>query len=290
MTTAKIYIHAFKVSKTANSVPLETLINTISNHRISDRIRTVITSSVRIDRVKTDPINASGEKLTYIDFVKLRDTHGPGKASKDVAVNDIALAPDEYFGEETAALYIPQKKWLITQYNHYGVRPSAMAGYFSSYAANQANSYELTIKLDPDAQRRFLAANEVRRFEMALDLTKMRAKDRQQGIGLGTIAAIGADLDGAKLKITISVGTERKRRLTGRVKDALTQMIQHTDMVTSAQIAGRETPDGHIEVVDLLDEKLVTESHITIGPGRRLDQNERFRALAWAWSNWRNVL
>lgn len=290
MATAPIKIHAFKVDKAASSVPLETLIEQISNKRIADRERTVVTSSIRVDKVKTEKSSDGKESYLFLDFVKLRDTHGPGKATRDASVSDIQIAADEVFTEETAVLYIPEKKWLIAQYNHYGVRSSAIAGYFSSFATNQTNSYELNIKLDADAERRFQAANEVRRFEIGLDLTQMRAQDRTLGLGLGEVARIGAGMDGAKLKLVLSVGSERKRHLIGRVKDALKDMIDNTVMVTSAEIAGRENPDGHIDVVDLLDEKLAIESNITIGPGRRLDQAERFKALKSAWSGWRHLL
>ncbi|GAB3028632.1 hypothetical protein GCM10027285_08700 [Oleiagrimonas citrea] len=225
-----------------------------------------------------------------MDFVRFRDTHGPGKASRDHAVSDFDLGPDEYFGEETAALYVPESRWLLVQYNHFGVRPNAMASYFSYFDQQQTNSYELSIKLDPDAERRFMETNDVRRVELDLDLTQMRAADRDRGLGLGTVAQYGANLNGAKLKLTLSVGMDRKRRLGGQVKDAVTDMIQNSEMVTGAQIAGRETPEGQVEVIDLLEEKLTAEASITIGPGRRLDQEERFRALIWARNHWRDIL
>jgi hypothetical protein len=290
MTTAKIRINAFKVSKTQNSVPLETLITAIGNQRINDRERTVITTKLRLERIRTEQSRDANETYVYMDFVKLRDTHGPGKAARDTAVSDLAIAPDEVFTEEAAALYIPEKKWLIVQYNHYSVKASMIAGYFTAFANNQTNAYELKIKLDADAERRFLAQNEVRKMEIGLDLTQMRAADRALGMGLGEIARIGADLDGAKLKLVLSVGAERNRRLVGQIKDGIMQMIRRTNMVTSAEIAGRETPDGHVDVVDLLDEKLSVDAHITIGPGRRLDQAERFRALRNAWIGWRQLL
>ncbi len=135
-----------------------------------------------------------------------------------------------------------------------------------------------------------METNEVRRVELDLDLTQMRAKDRELGLGLGTMAAYGADLNGAKLKVVLSVGMERKRQLKARIKDGLMDMVQHSKMVIGAKLIGRETPEGQIEVVDLLDGKLIAEAIISIGPGRRLDQEERFRALISARNHWRESL
>ncbi len=88
-------------------------------------------SSVRIEKLTTRSNDAACETYKLVDFVKFRDTHGPGKASRIHALSDIDFAPDEYFGEETAALYVPETRWFLVQYNHYGVRSSAMAAYFS---------------------------------------------------------------------------------------------------------------------------------------------------------------
>ncbi len=67
----------------------------------------------------------------HLEFAKERQI-GPGRMSRTAAISNVGLLGDELFGEETAALYLPSKKWLLVLNNHYGVGPSRMSEYFNA--------------------------------------------------------------------------------------------------------------------------------------------------------------
>jgi hypothetical protein len=290
MDTAPIRIHLFKVDESHAAITLEAMIDRANADDIESRIRRVGFGEVRLDLVEKRRDRNTGDRLWYLDLTKLRDTFGPGKAARDRVVEDLDLSADEVFGEETAGLYLPDQRWLLLQYNHYGVRPSAVAGYFSGYLANQPNVYELDVKIDADAERRFFSKNDIRRFEIGIDLHEMSEAHRAHGNSLTQVAELGEELGGAKLKLVISVGAARKETLAARTKDMIADFVRNTEGISHAEIAGRETQHDQIEVVDLLEQKLVFGDDVAVSPGRRVLPADRFKALRRAYGNWRHIL
>ena len=76
---------------------------------------------MRLELVKTS--NILNFPVYLLDFVKKREV-GLGRMADATAIKDIKLDHGENFGEETAALYIPKKKWL-----------AAIIVFMSAYAA-----------------------------------------------------------------------------------------------------------------------------------------------------------
>lgn len=290
MDKAPIRIHLFKVNENNAETTLEAMIDRVNADSIENRIRRVGFGEVRLDLVENRKDKNTLDRLWYLDLTKLRDTFGPGKAARDRAVEDLDLDADEVFGEETAGLYLPDQQWLLLQYNHYGVRPSAVASYFSAYLANEANIYDLIVKIDADAERRFFSKNDIRRFEIGIDLHEMSQAHRAQGNSLTQVAELGEQLGGAKLKLVISVGASHKETLAARTKDMIADFVRNTAGISHAEIAGRETQYDQIEVVDLIEQKLVFGDDVPVSPGRRVLPADRFKALRRAYGTWRHLL
>lgn len=283
MDTARVHFHLFKASNTrAGGRSLESLIKIIDADALDQRIRK---GGVRLDSVQKVKTK-NGIRKWFLEFTKLRDTHGPGKTSRSKPVEDLDLADDEFFGEETAALFLPDSGFLIVQYNHFGVRPKAMQDYFSEYLENETNVYELTVRLDPDALQRFRKQAECTRLRVGIDISEMTDHDRSAGNALGEVAAAAAGLDAVQVEVTISVGRKKRHALSG-VKDTfLGFLAKNATAVTSAYVSGRETAQGAVEVIDLIHHKLVHGEDILPGPGRRLPFDDRKKALGKAYTRW----
>ena len=287
MDKATVYSHVYRVSMVEPTErPLRSLIDIIKRDELEDRIRAVGNGEVRLDQIKKER-TSDGVSLWYLDFTRFRDTHGPGRTTRRSPVTDIPLEDDDFFGEETAALFLPDTGHIIIQYNHFGVRPNAMLNYFSKYLAEEANVYAFNVLLDRDAERRFRRQRVIRRFEVGIDLSRMSAADRRAGNRLSDMAEIAADdWEGARMKILVSVGQERDRGLAN-VKQMLENFVLGNDAVVSAHVTGRETPGSEIESVDLIEEKLVYPAEIIPTSKRRLAQQDRFKMLRRAFALWR---
>lgn len=286
MDKADVHAHLFKVNASEQTErSMESLINVINQDELESRIRGAGTAEVRLDAIVKKKLK-DGTRLWYLDFTRFRDRYGPGKTKRHSAVADIPMEQDEFFGEEAAALYLPDYDYILVQYNHFGVRPSSMETYFSNYLMNEVNVYSFSVTLDMEADQRFRRQNQIRRFEIGVDLNKMSRADRQAGSSLGEIVQAGVDMEGARMKIILSVGRQRAG-LSGGVKAAIENLVLGNDAITTAQVTGRETASGETETVDLIEQKLVHVDEITPNDSRRLAKEDRFKLLKRAHTKWR---
>lgn len=283
----RVRFHLFRVQNEApDGMAFEDVIAEAERDQLRDRIRLAGLNRVRLDVIDELPAGDRLPRRWLLDFVKLSDTLGPGKAGADTAVEDLDIDEEEFFGHETAALYLPDSGYIIVQYNHHGVRPSAMAAYTSDYLRDIVNTFEFRIILDEDAEQRFRAQRQVRRFTLGIDLTALTHRDRQSGEALVQAAARAADMNGARMKIEITVGHDRQRSLQG-ARDFIERVLP-ADFTRSVIVAGRENPEDDIEVVDLIGQKLVYERELMPNAAHRLDIDDRRDALERTFLRWRN--
>lgn len=288
MEPVPVRANIFKIKPAeANQRSLESLLGVIDTHDLEDRIRNASGAGIRLDFVEKQTTTSSDSPRDFwlLDFTRLRVTHGPGRTSRNEQVSGFDLNDDEFFGEEAAALYLPQTNHIIVQYNHYGVRPSHIQSYLGEYLGNEANAFEFEVMLDDDAEAIFNAQTLIRRFEIGVDLSKLTAQQRARGDSLSDAAANAAAMHGARMRISISVGQSRHGYLSG-AKELLRKFLDGNEAVTTAIVSGRETAESETEVVDLIHHKLTHVDDITPGPDRRLPREDRFGLLLGALTKW----
>lgn len=284
MRKAKLQIHLFKVSNTAESGrSLEAMINSVANDDLEERIRSVGSGEVRLDAI--DKKKKNGVRKWYLDFTRIRDTHGPGKARRDTPVEGLDIGEDEFYGEEAAALYLPDKNYLLVQYNHYGVRPGSMQSYFSDYIDGEINVYSFSIALDKGAEARFKRGKYLTRFEIKVNVDDLTKAEREAGGALADAAAAAARLNARTMTITMSAGREKKRNLLG-AKETFWKFFHGSAAIQAAIVSSREKAEGQTEVIDLINEKLVHNVEVTPDMHRRLAAKDRYRALSQAYDKW----
>ncbi|HHA2904273.1 TPA: DUF6731 family protein [Stenotrophomonas maltophilia] len=286
MTPASVKFQLFKVTKAVKeSQDVEAVLSAIAKDPLAGRARVVRGSKIRLERVEEVAADPKLSRRWELDFVRLRDVSGPGKGSDLTAVEDLDIKANEFFGEEAAALFFPEKGYLVVQYNHHGVRPAAMVQYLSQYMEQEANDFEIAAVLDADADAKFGRMKHVRRFSVAVDLDKLTDKQREAGVGLGEALNRASKMNGARISIQVSVGHDPNRTLHG-VKTWLNKMLK-TDALISAEVAGREAPDGEISPLDLIAEQLTNVIDINPGTGKRLPWDARLRALGDTAIRWK---
>jgi len=261
------------------------MIDSIASDGLEERIRTIGSGEVRLDAIEKKKKN--GVRKWYIDFTRIRDTYGPGKARRDTPVEGLDIGEDEFYGEEAAALYLPDQSYLLVQYNHYGVRPGAMQSYFSDYVDNEVNIYSFDVVLDKSAEARFKRGKYLTRFEIKVDVEELTKADRDGGGALAEAAATAARLNARTMTVAMSVGHERRRNLVG-AKEVFWNFVNGNGAVESAIVSSRETPEGQTELIDLIKGKLVHTVEITPDAHRRLAAKDRFRALSQAYDKWQS--
>lgn len=228
--------------------------------------------------------------------MRIRTSHGPGKVGRDTEVEGFDFDEDEGFGEETAALYDPSSRYILIQYNHFGVRAGVIADYLSAYDESKTNLYTFKPKYDDDVERRLNNQRITRKLIVGLDISKMSAQDRQRGRSLSEAIEYGRNIDGDKIKIEVSVQRDRKGGLLQTYVDECLTAVrgilgQNPEAVTKLEVAGKEDVDSITEVLDLVGHRLFVEfNDLKIGSDLRFPRSERWSALERARSGWKQLL
>ncbi|MEW5248651.1 DUF6731 family protein [Microbulbifer sp. 2201CG32-9] len=283
-------VHAFKVEKTSESADLVSVLSLIeAEENLRERIRMINQTEFRAESI------ARRDNCWFLDFVRIRTSHGPGRVSRDTEVEGFDFDDEEGFGEETAALYDPDTGYILIQYNHFGVRAGAIADYLSAFDETVNNLYTFKPKYDEDVERRLLNQGITRKIGFTLDVSKMSEQDRQRGEALSEVISYGRETGADKIKLEISVKGDKGKGLLEKAKAAIDPLKsifgQNPDAVTKLEVAGKEDRDSVTEALDLISHRLSSEfNDIEPGTDLRYPRNERWNILMRAKNGWRSLL
>jgi len=284
-------IHAFRVDTNDGGVPLESILEQISQEpSYQKRNRLISHVEQRADAIE------KRDSLWLIDFVRIRTSHGPGKVGRDTQVEGFEFKDNEGFGEETAALYDPVSNFILIQYNHHGVRAGNIADYLTDYDATRRNVYTFKPKFDDDVERRLHNQEIIRKVNISIDMTKMSEQDKLRGRALSDALDYGRSNNAEKMKIEISVQRENKGGLSlTNVKETLRNILdirgQNPEAIPKIEVSGKESLDSVIEVLDLTGHRLFVEfNDLKLGVDLRFPRCERWGALLRAKNEWKQLL
>lgn len=283
-------VFLFNVQSTEGSAELGNIFEQINDtDNLRDRIRIINKSEIRAEYIE------QRNGLWLVDFIKIRTDHGPGRVSRDNAVQGFDFDDDEGFGEETSALYDPETGYLIVEYNHFGVRPAAMADYFSIFDRTMNNLYTFNPKYDADIERKLMSQTLTRKLAFSIDISKMNQNDRARGVALSDAIKYGRETGADKIKIEISVSGDKNRSLAQLAKDGITNLQsilgQNSEAITKIEVSGKEDRDSITEVLDLIGHRLCVEfNDLQVGEDLRYPRNERWNALIRAKNGWNQVI
>ncbi|ENB4190707.1 hypothetical protein ABHO71_003694 [Stenotrophomonas maltophilia] len=294
LPSSKMRIQKFRVARHSRSVPrLETLLTQIDSDQLSARTRQINNVKFRLEDATLD----SSTGWWLLNFVRNRTGHGPGKFHAGQSIQGFNFAAGESFAEDTAALYDPATRFMYIQYNHTGVRHSAMATYLSIYSGHEPG-YSIRPKLDLDAERRFQKQDVTRRVDLGFDLTKMSAADRIAGNSLTQVAEIGGDYAADRLYITLTISAKDPRKTLSSIKNDVLGVLPLAGLFKATAYGGDEpevtvtqsksgkqkekVAKADFEPIDLLEELIEKEVSIALDATYRMPLASRYDALKHA--------
>ncbi|MGE5523159.1 MAG: DUF6731 family protein [Rhodospirillaceae bacterium] len=287
-------VYLYRVSRfTDGTEKLEKVLQAMMDDSLEARLRSCGTVEVRAEAIRAPRTDAP---YWLFDFGRLRFEHGPGRASRKKAIEGFDLAPDEGFGEETAALFVPGTNFLILQYNHYGVRHGTVEQYLSMYRRGAHNDYRLHLKLDDDADARLARKQLFKRFVFGLVPGKLTDQYRKQGVALSSALRVGEDLNADAVEVTVSVNRARKSALSHRNVHQLMHALRAAMSTTQSPVnklivAGKDDESSVTEVIDLIAPKMSLEfDNLIMGTDRRFTRDSRWHALERAYGAWENQI
>ncbi|MDN4591244.1 hypothetical protein DBA29_22435 [Xenophilus aerolatus] len=210
---------------------------------------------IRLERVELH--QSQGQNVYLLDFSKRRDV-GPGRLGHVAPIAAIRLAQDEDFGEETAAMYVPARRWLLVLHNQSGVGPSRMMSYFNALdpgVANRHFDYAARPRLDPGAQQRFGGMRAISTVSVTATLDALAAAQAGTGTSLAEATrSVGAKR--VKVELLANEAYGRGDRLAnGPTRNFIRGLLrQDPAEVTHLEVKGEV--DGRDQLIDLIEHKV----------------------------------
>lgn len=245
---------------------------------------------VRLDNMRQR--NVGRNMGWYLDFAKRRDI-GPGALGQGRAIRAIRLAEDEDFGEETAALYVPAKGWLLVLVNGNGIGPNRMMQYLSAVDPGQRHlSYRADAKIDAETMTKFRRMRGMRTVEIDATVDALTAADRAAGTSLGRATGM---LGGYRVSITVHANEKRHRdrSLAATARDLVSNLLGEDDGVDGVHVSGHDPVEDKDIALNLLKHKLrksfQVEEHLVV-TSHRYTLESRWALLAVAFDQWNREL
>lgn len=294
-------VHLFEVRAIHRTPPLAELLERIHADDIANRLRLVGQQEIRLEDIAPPHSNDNDTPYWLLDFTKIRFEHGPGKASRHQPIEGFELDADQGFGEETAALYDPQRHVILIQYNHYGVRSGVIKNYFSLYGhdQNEVGSYEFNIRMDDSADVRFAQKQIITKMHFKIAPPRMTNAQRRGNVSLGRSLDVSDNLGAETIEVIVSAGRGGNSSLSFDRAGALVRRLMHMrpngddrePVLSKLEIAGRDSPVDPLDVVDLLKPKLEQRiGDLALGDDRRYTQRSRWNGLIRARNGWRRTI
>jgi aryl carrier-like protein len=217
-------------------------------------------NDIRLEQVVKMPKNPSlGLPDFYqLDFAKKREV-GPGKLGNAIPVSGIQMQKGEDFGEETAAIYVPSKKWLLVLNNQAGIGPTRMSEYFNAVDPGSSRhfAYSANPRLDPTILNRLRGMSNLTSLNITATVDALDAT--QDKVGLA-VAMATRPLKAERISITLGANKGRARGsfLNNKTVMTLVRKLrgQGSD-VTVLKIKGEDPTTGKKDqVIDLLEHKI----------------------------------
>ena len=282
----KVYL--FKLIQNVGNTDLSGLLDNIISDPLDDRNRELGPDWMRIEKIEKN------ENLYLMDFIRLRLDSGPGKAGLTTSIEGFDLDEDEGFGEETACLYDPQSNYLIMQYNHFGLRHSAIAKYFSVYDENAPCEFHLRPRFVDDLDRQLSSKTIFRTLDLKIDTRFLNRGDRSADIPVSQALEFGLGKGADTVHIRIAVTGGRNRSLSDNVLRVIDwsrrAMGTSSSAIPKLQLTAKDNENAAFEVLDFISPRLVHEHKLEAGSDRRYSREDRWDALRRSRTNWRNII
>ncbi len=193
---------------------------------------------------------------------------------------DIELPEDAGLGEEAAFLFYPAVRVLVLQRNRFSLSAAAFEDYFCQ--RGKVQRIDLTPVVKRDALQRFRRMTIHRRLDVTLagaqNLEQFKGQDR----AVSSLVDIAQTLRAPVVGLSVSMG-HASGGLSGifdavrALKRIMGKRGEQGQDVTKIVVSGREG-DGPLEVIDLLEERMVEEEMIDLG--RKFESSRKTRQAA----------
>ncbi len=182
-----------------------------------------------------------------VDFTK-RSLTGPGYSEPKSRTVDFHMSPGAGFAQQTAAIL--RGEYMAVQYNHYGVRHSAITAYLSSVLDTDTRVL-ITPMIRKDVFDRFTGSSKHGRLTFAVN-TRVPIHDlADDDVALSAALRMAAEVEAGVVTIDLSYGTGKKGGPL-HIVDTVRRLLRRKDCLSKLQVSA-EREDGTMAMLNLLN-------------------------------------
>ncbi|MBE5951922.1 MAG: hypothetical protein E7260_10085 [Lachnospiraceae bacterium] len=209
----------------------------------------------------------------YLNFVRLRQTKLPVKATKTDAATSMSLGINEYIGEDVTAIYDCKNNIIALQRNRDSLSAGGLEAYLTELHGVQGEGIYLRPIPVPNAFDKARNAKSVRK--LVLKFASSRANRRVNA----EISSFKGLLDyfdrfGAAKSAVVSVSLGRSRKGT-LDEEMVAQTLQDISMcegfIEGAEVSIKEREDAPTEIIDLFSMKYHSFILMKVKRGESID-------------------
>lgn len=235
--------------------------------------------------LETANVGGELEDMRELDFTQRRVQNGPGHSQHGQLTADFELGEDAGFGEQTAAI-LSSNSYMAVQYNHHGVRPSAIATYLGRFLPH-GTFVVLRPVLTDDAFARLQRSHKQTRLEFGINASEITESMAGQ-VGLAEALRLQSATSAGHINISLSLGEDKRGGPLRNIVDYVSR-ISGASGVTALKVSVKPTVDAATEVLDLLEERqtvVVPDSQLLMTDGLRFTYESRIDALRREFGLW----
>lgn len=231
--------------------------------------------------------NVGGElkDMWELDFTQRRVQNGPGHSRRGQLTADFDLGEDAGFGEQTAAI-LSSNSYMAVQYNHYGVRPSAIATYLGRFLPD-GPFVALRPVLTDDAFARLQRSHKQTRLDFAINASEI-TESMADYVGLAEALQLQSATAAAHIDISLSLGEGRRGGPLRNIVDFVSR-VNGEPGLTALKVSMKQDIDAPTEILDLLKQRetvVVADSKLQMTDGLRFTYESRMDALRREFGLW----
>lgn len=235
--------------------------------------------------LETANVGGELEDMRELDFTQRRVQNGPGHSQRGQLTADFDLGEDAGFGEQTAAI-LSSNSYMAVQYNHHGVRPSAIATYLGRFLPD-GTFVALRPVLTDDAFARLQRSHKQTRLEFGINASEITESMAGQ-VGLAEALRLQSATSAGHINISLSLGEDKRGGPLRNIVDYVSR-ISGASGVTALKVSVKPAVDAATEVLDLLEERqtvVVPDSQLQMTNGLRFTYESRMDALRREFGLW----
>lgn len=255
----KIRIEYYQVVKAYNDgrdelYDLRCVIKELDKLSLEERKKEYYQDGARLDKMKYNSI----DNYWYLNFVRLRQTGIPSKASETHETEPIKLLENEYIGEEVSSIYDVDNHILVLQRNRDSLSSSGLELYLNYfYKAKDGSMIALRPIKASDLDEKLRTAKEYKKITMRFADIPLRVVHGDKNTSFGQFIDNFRNYDANYAVLTMSLGKGRSKGSLNQdtINETVNLIRENEGLVDTAELNVKSSEIEPVETIDLFSKR-----------------------------------